>query len=92
MLDARAFQVVVAVDDLDETGSALVRHAADRADRREMLRIGRDPEKLPRLEVDTDLDRKARIPVEPLVRRHQPKLYSPFARLSIAGSSPRAAW
>ena len=36
-----------------------------------MLRLGRDPQELPRLEVDGDLDRKAGVPVEPLVRSHQ---------------------
>jgi hypothetical protein len=35
-----------------------------------MLRVGRHPEELPRLEVDGDLDRKACVPVEPLRRTH----------------------
>ena len=59
VLDHRPPQVRVAVDDLDVAGAALVRDAADGADQREMLRIGRDPQELPRLEVDGDLDRKA---------------------------------
>jgi hypothetical protein len=35
-----------------------------------MLRVGRDPKELPRLEVDGDLDREACVPVEPLRRTH----------------------
>ncbi len=71
VLDPRALQVVVSVEHLDVPGPALVGNAADRADQREVLRIGRDPKELPGLEVDSDLDGQACVPVEPLRRAHQ---------------------
>ncbi len=70
MLDPRALQMVVAVEHLDIARAALVRDPADGPDQGEMLRVGRDPKELPRLEVDGDLDRKACVPVEPLRRTH----------------------
>ena len=76
VLDHGALQVGVAIVHVHEAGAALVRDAADRARERQVLRVGRDPEELPGLEVDGDLDRKACVPVEPLVRRHGGKPYS----------------
>jgi hypothetical protein len=70
LLHPRTLQMVVAVEHLDIARPALVRDAPDCSDQREMLRVGRDPEELPRLEVDGDLDRKACVPVEPLRRTH----------------------
>jgi hypothetical protein len=70
VLDPRALEVVVAVEHLHIARATLVCDPADSPDQREMLRVGRDPEELPRLEVDGDLDRKACVPVEPLRRTH----------------------
>ena len=92
VLDPRALQVSIAVVDLDEARAALVGDPADRADQRQVLRVGRDPEELPGLEVDCDLDRKACVPVEPLRRRHKPKPYSLHVTSVERGSQRRAAW
>jgi hypothetical protein len=70
VLDPRALEMVVAVEHLHVPRPALVRDPADGPDQRKMLRVGRYPEELPRLEVDGDLDRKACVPVEPLRRTH----------------------
>jgi hypothetical protein len=59
VLDEGSPQVRVPVHDLDVPGAALVRDPPHGSDQRQMLRIGRDPQELPRLEVDGDLDRKA---------------------------------
>ena len=70
VLDPRALQMSVAVVGLDVARAALVGDTPDRADQRQVLRLGRDPEELTGLEVDCDFDRKPCVPVEPLVRRH----------------------
>ena len=75
MLDPGAPQVHVAIVRLDVARAALVGDVRDRADEREMLRLGRDPEELTGLEVDRHLDREAGIPVEALVWCHQGKPY-----------------
>jgi hypothetical protein len=75
VLDPGAPKVHVAVVHLDIARTALVRDPADRTDERQVLRLGRDPEELPGLEVHRHLDREAGIPVEALVRCHQAKPY-----------------
>jgi hypothetical protein len=70
VLDPCALQVVVAVEHLDIARAALVRDPADGSNQGKMLRVGRYPEELPRLEVEGDLDREACVPVEPLRRTH----------------------
>ena len=92
VLDARALQVRVAIVRLDVPGAPLVGDTPDRPDKGQMLRIGRDPEELPGLEVDGDLDRKACIPVEPLVRRHKPRPYSLFPPVLLPDRASCAAW
>ena len=92
VLDAGALEVVVAIEDLDVPCAAFVCHPPDGPDQWQVLRVCRYPQELPGLEVDGDLDRKACIPVEPLVRRHRRKPYSLFAKLSIVGSPPKAPW
>src|SRR4029079_12908357 len=69
-LDARALEMVVAVEHLHVPRPALVRDPADGPDQRKMLRVRRYPEERPRLEVDGHPDRKAGVPVEPLRRTH----------------------
>ena len=76
VLDARALQMRVAVVGLDVARAALVGDTRDRADERQVLRLGRDPEELTGLEIDRHFDREPCIPVEPLVRCHIGKPYS----------------
>ena len=76
VLDTRAAHVHVAELGLHVACAALVGELSDRANKRQMLRLGVDAQELTRLEVDRHLHRQARVPFEPLVRSHAVEPYS----------------
>ena len=59
--------MLIGVENVDVLGARGVGLASDRAGERRMLEQGVDPEYLPRLEVEADLDDEARIALETLI-------------------------
>src|SRR5687767_14139707 len=102
MLDSGPPGVRVEVVEVDVVGAELVGDARDLPHQRRVLQEAPQPEHLAAAEVGTDLHGQPRIPLQPLLPRHEREAYvasvrrrwaeRPRRRLAAVRAAPAAAW